>query len=306
MSDKLLTVLGTASQVPTKKRNHIGCFLQWKGSFFLFDPGEGTQRQLLLYDLPYSRISKIFISHFHGDHCLGLPGVIQRLSLAAVEQELEIYYPASGQRFVRNLLGCASFHNRLRIKEIPVQESGLICSQEGLQIQARQLSHTLESWGYRVQEPDAWTVQPGLLPQGLTGRLVGRLKQEGSLEFAGRVVRLQDVAVHKPGYSLAYVLDTRYCQAALDLALEADMLVTESTYLESELQLAENYGHLTAAQAARLAREAKVSRLVLLHFSQRYHSLAGFREEAEALHPDLVVARDGEQVALPARRRDLG
>lgn len=305
MSDKLLTVLGTASQVPTKKRNHVGCFLQWKDQFFLFDPGEGTQRQLLLYDLPYSKISKIFISHFHGDHCLGLPGVIQRLSLAAVEQELEIYYPASGQKFLRNLLGCASFHNRLRIKQIPVQGPGLICSQKGLQIQARQLSHSLESWGYRLQEPDSWTVQPGLLPQGLTGRLVGSLKQEGSLEFAGQVVRLQDVAAYKPGYSLAYVLDTRYCQAVLDLAQSADMLITEATYLESEAHLAEKYGHLTSAQAAQLAKEAGVTRLVLLHFSQRYHSLAGFREEAEALHPDLVVARDGERISLPGRKRLL-
>jgi ribonuclease Z len=305
MSDKILTVLGTASQVPTKRRNHIGCFLQWKNSFFLFDPGEGTQRQLLLFDLPYSRISKIFISHFHGDHCLGLPGVIQRLSLAGVEQELEIYYPASGHKFLQNLLNCASFYNRLQIKQVPVQGPGLICSQEGLEIQARQLSHTLESWGYRLQEPDSWTVQPGKLPSGLQGRLVGRLKEEGSVEVQGKLLHLKDVALHKPGYSLAYVLDTRYCQPALDLARGTDMLVTEATYLESELHLAQNYGHLTAGQAAQLAKQAGASRLVLLHFSQRYHSLAGFREEAGALHPDLVVARDGEQIPLPGRKRQL-
>lgn len=305
MSDKLLTVLGTASQVPTKKRNHTGCFLQWKSSFFLFDPGEGTQRQLLLFDLPYTKINKIFISHFHGDHCLGLPGVVQRLSLAGAGQELEIYYPASGHRFLQNLLNCASFYNRLQIKQIPVQKPGLICSQEGLEIHTGQLSHTLESWGYRLQEPDSWTVQPGKLPPGLQGRLVGRLKEEGSVDFQGRLLRLEEVAEHKPGYSLAYVLDTRYCQAALELAQGADMLVAEATYLESELHLAQNYGHLTAAQAAQLARQAGVSRLVLLHFSQRYHSLAGFREEAGAQHPDLVVARDGEQVPLPGRRRLL-
>ncbi len=305
MPSKILTVLGTASQVPTKNRNHVGCLLQWEGQFFLFDPGEGTQRQLVQFGLPAAKISKIFISHFHGDHCLGLPGVIQRLSLAGIEHKLEIYYPASGRRFLQHLLQSASFYNRLQIKEMPLQEPGLVLSQDKLQILSTPLSHSLESWGYRLQVPDSWTVQPRKLPSALQGELIGLLKEQGSIEIKGQLVRLQDVAVYKPGPSLAYVLDTRYCQAALELAQGADMLVAEATYLESELGLAEKYGHLTASQAAQLAIQAGVSKLVLLHFSQRYNSLAEFKEQAGALHPDLVVARDGEQIPMPTRKRLL-
>ena len=121
-----LVVLGTASQAPTRYRNHNGYFLRWDDDGILFDPGEGTQRQMLLAGVRSSSVTWILITHFHGDHCLGLPGVVQRLSLDAVTQPVELCYPASGQVFVDRLLGAAIFDMRIELRLRPVDGNGSI------------------------------------------------------------------------------------------------------------------------------------------------------------------------------------
>src|SRR2546421_113610 len=126
MSAKTFFALGTASQVPTRERNHNGYFVRWDKQGFLFDPGEGTQRQMIFAGVSASEITKIFITHFHGDHCLGLPGVLQRLSLDKVSHEVEVFYPASGKRYVENLRNSSIYYNTVSIIEHPISEAGTI------------------------------------------------------------------------------------------------------------------------------------------------------------------------------------
>src|SRR5680860_1373841 len=214
-----LVVLGTASQMPTRDRNHNGYLLRWDGEAILFDPGEGAQRQLLLAGESAASITTVCVTHFHGDHCLGLPGMLHRMAQDGVRRAVDIAFPAAAR---------------------------------------------------------------------------------------GDYERLRDVAgadAPPPGQKLAFVMDTRVCDAAYELARGVDVLVCESTFLQEEADLAEAYGHLTALQAGRIAAEAGARLLVLSHYSQRHPDPSVYAEEARRVHPATVAARDLTRIAVPPRRR---
>lgn len=300
MSTRKFVALGTASQVPTRQRNHNGYFLKWDEDGILFDPGEGTQRQMIRANVSATEITKICITHFHGDHCLGLAGIVQRLSLDRVPHEVEIYYPASGQKYFERLCTSSIFHNVARIKPVPLSREGVICQAKGFTLATARLDHTAEAWGYRLQEPDSVTMLPEKLAEyGLRGPAVGQLKREGRLLLAdGRMLDVAAVSVHKRGQSVAFVMDTRVCAAAYALAQSADIFVCESTYLAAEALEAQQNGHLTATDAATIARDAGAQQLVLTHFSQRYPDTREFLLEAQAIFPNAVAMRDGDEVEI--------
>jgi ribonuclease Z len=301
MSGRTFIALGTGSQVPTRQRNHNGYFLRWDDRGLLFDPGEGTQRQMIFAGVSASQISKILITHFHGDHCLGLAGIIQRLSLDRVAHAVEIYYPKSGQRYVDHMKDAAIFFNTANLVERPITEAGVVFDDGALVIEAQPLDHTVESWGYRISEPDSARMLPEKLEAlGIRGPSVAQLKREGRLEVGNRVVTVDEASVAKPGQSFAFVMDTRVCESAVRLARGANLLVCESTYLSTEAEEAHAHGHLTATDAAQIARRAGARRLVLTHFSQRYSSTEPFLAEAQAIHQDVVAVNDGDAVGLIA------
>ncbi len=305
MSSRIITFLGTASQVPTRTRNHNALFLQWDELGILFDPGEGTQRQMTLAGLSATQITHVCVTHFHGDHCLGLAGVIQRLSLDRVGHPVEVVYPASGQVFFERLRHASSFYEVATLLPRPVEAGGEmveVCRAGKGRLLARALEHGIDCQGYRYQEDDGQRMLPErLAAAGVSGAMVRELIQAGQVQAGGRVVRLEEVSEPRPGQAFALVMDTRLCPGAADLARGADLLVCESTYLRSEEREAHDHYHLTAAGAAELAVNAGVRRLGLTHFSQRYLTLEGFREEASAVHPDVFCADDLAQVAVPKR-----
>ena len=299
-----LVVLGTASQAPTRQRNHNGYLLRWDAEGLLFDPGEGTQRQMLLAGVASSAITRICVTHFHGDHCLGLPGVLQRLSLDQVAHPVGVWYPAGGQEFFDRLRRCALYNDTADIRPHPVPLGGLVDpGPEPFTLVAARLDHRTETLGWRIEEPDGRRMLPDrLAAAGVTGPDIGRLQREGSLVTAdGREVTLAAVSEPRRGQVFAFVMDTRLCDAAFALAEGADLVVCESTFLERDADLAAAYGHLTAAQAARIAAEAGARRLVLTHFSQRYPDESDFSAEAGEIFPDVVVARDLIRVPVPPR-----
>ena len=307
MSDRKLIILGTASQVPSRTRNQNGYLLRFDSEGFLFDPGEGTQRQMILAGASVSEITKIFITHFHGDHCLGLAGIIQRISLDRVLHEVEVYYPASGQEFYEHLRDSSLYYNTAQLKECPVSRPGEIYVDDKLSIEALSLDHIVDTFGYRVQEKDTYTLIPEKLEKaGISGEDVGRLKYEGHITLGGKTIREEDAGILLPGQCFSFVMDTKVCDAAYALAKGADLCVMEATYLSDMEQTAYEYAHLTAAQAGRIARDAGVKRLVLTHYSQRYESVDLFREEAQAFHEDVVVAKDGDHIPMPKRKRPIG
>ena len=304
MSARELVVLGTASQAPTRHRNHNGYLLRWDAEGLLFDPGEGTQRQLLLAGVASSTITRIHVTHFHGDHCLGLPGVLQRLSLDRVVHPVGVWYPAGGREFYERLRHCALYNDTVDVRPHPVHDGGVVDpGPEPFAVMAGRLDHRAETLGWRVVEPDGRRMLADRLAEaGIAGPDVGRLQRDGRLvTTGGREVTVEAMSEARRGQVFAFVMDTRLCDTAFALAEGADLLVCESTFLERDADLAAAYGHLTAAQAARVAAEAGARRLVLTHFSQRYPEDAGFLAEAEEIFPDVVVARDLARVPVPPR-----
>lgn len=307
MSVRQVTFLGTASQVPTRSRNHNAIFLQWDDLGILFDPGEGTQRQMTLAGLSATQITHICITHFHGDHCLGLAGIVQRLSLDRVPHPVEVIYPASGQVFFERLRHASAFYEVATLVPRPVSASGIVevCRAGKARLLAAQLDHGIDCQGYRVQEDDSVRMLPERLAQaGVSGPAVRQLIQTGQIQIGDRVVKLEEVSASKPGQAFALVMDTRMCPGAQALARGADILVCEATYQRSEELEAYNHFHMTAAGAAEMALSAGVRRLALTHFSQRYTTVAGFHEEASAIHSDVFCAEDLSLVSVPKRHED--
>ncbi len=307
MSARELIALGTSSQVPTRYRNHNGYLLRWDEHGLLFDPGEGTQRQMIFAEVTVTQVTKILITHFHGDHCLGLAGISQRISLDRVPHEIEVYFPRSGRKYFDRLRKASIYHDVSKIVPEPIDGPGVLNETDKLVLSCRRLDHAVETFGYRLEERDARTMLPEKLAEaGVRGPAIRKLIEDGEIEVEGRKVLLNDVSVHKPGQSFAFVMDTRMCEGAFELARGVDLFVCESTYLSSEEREARAHGHLTARQAATIAKEAGARRLVLTHFSQRYGSVKPFLDEARAIHDDVVAVRDGDRVPVPKRRSAHG
>ncbi|GAC1316180.1 MAG: ribonuclease Z [Acidimicrobiales bacterium] len=314
----MLHVLGTASQAPTRYRNHNGYLLRWDAEGILFDPGEGTQRQMTLAGLASSAITRICVTHFHGDHCLGLPGVFGRLAMDQVRHGVDVYYPAGGQEYFDRLRHASVTDRQPDLRPHPVSKDGLVQAgpaQDGpmqagpmqagpvLRVRAARLDHRTETFGWRLEEPDGLRFLPDRLEQaGVRGPDIGRLRTDGQVTVGGRTVTAADVSEVRRGQSMAFIMDTRMCDAALALATGVDLLVCESTFLEGEAHLAERYGHLTAAQAALLASEAGARRLVLTHYSQRHPDESVYLAEAAPIFPETIVVKDLDVVAVPGRR----
>lgn len=301
MSVRELVVLGTASQVPTRHRNHNGYLLRWDGEGLLFDPGEGTQRQMLRAGVAAHDLNRICVTHFHGDHCLGLAGVIQRINLDQVPHEVTAHYPRSGQRFFDRLRYATAYRETVGLTEAPVAADGILAVTRSYTLEARRLSHPVESYGYRLIEPDGRRMLPDrLAAHGVRGPDVGRLQREGRLGD----VTLEDVSEARRGQRFAFVMDTRLCDGVHALAEGCDLLVIESTFLDEDVELAIEHGHLTAGQAAAVARDAGVRHLVLTHFSQRYTDPGEFQRQARAagFTGELTVAYDLLRVPVPKRR----
>ncbi|MFH8256134.1 ribonuclease Z [Streptomyces roseolus] len=300
MSVRELVVLGTASQVPTRHRNHNGYLLRWDGHGLLFDPGEGTQRQMLRAGVAAHDLNRICVTHFHGDHSLGLAGVIQRINLDQVPHQVTAHYPASGQHFFERLRYATAYRESVELTEAPVAEDGRVAVTEAFTLEARRLSHPVESFGYRLVEPDKRRLLPErLAAHGIKGPDVGRIQREGALDG----VTLEEVSEVRRGQRFAFVMDTRLCDGVHALAEGADMLVIESTFLDADVRLARDHGHLTAGQAAAVAREAGVRHLVLTHFSQRYSDPSEFERQARAagFEGELSIAQDLMRVPVPKR-----
>src|SRR5690606_17438847 len=237
MSVRELFVLGTASQVPTRRRNQNGYFERWDGDGFLFDPGEGTQRQMIHFGVTATSITNVLITHFHGDHCLGFARLVQRISLDEVPHTVQAFYPASGQRYYDRLRHASIFRDVARALPRPISTPGVVHETPDWQLVALPLEHTVECFGSRVVEPDRWSVDAAAAAaRGIRGPLVGRLKREGRATAPdGTTVALADVAEQRPGQKVAFVMDTRLCDNVYELARDADLLICESTYLHQDV-----------------------------------------------------------------------
>lgn len=303
MSVRDLIILGTSSQQPTRYRNHGAYLFRWNEEGLLFDPGEGTQRQFIFAEIAPTVVTRLFISHFHGDHCLGLGSMLMRLNLDKVTHPIHCYYPASGKKYFDRLRYGTSYHETIQVIEHPVERAGLVHEDDNFRIEAIFLEHGIENIGWRVTEKESRKFDRQKLQQyGVQGPNVSLLEEKKELEINGKLVRLDDVSQIRKGESIAVVIDTRYCQQAIDIAKDARLLLCESTYLEEDHELARKHYHLTAKDAAIIASKAGVEELILTHFSARYLQAKAFEEEARPYFANTHAAEDFRRFAFPKKK----
>ncbi|SCA63229.1 Ribonuclease Z [Chlamydiales bacterium SCGC AG-110-M15] len=300
MTVRDLIILGCSSQQPTRHRNHGAYLLRWNDEGFLFDPGEGTQRQFIFADVAPPVVTRILVSHFHGDHCLGLGSMLMRLNLDKVKHTIHCYYPASGKKYFDRLRYGTIYHENIQVIEHPVEKAGLVHDDGKFRIEAEFLNHGVENIGWRVTEADRRKYdKEKLKAQGIKGPMMRELERDGQVQIDGKTIQLDDVSWIRKGDTFAVVIDTKRCANAIKIAKDAKMLLCESTYLEEHQHLAEKYFHLTAKQAATIANEAGAQQLILTHFSARYHQLELFEKEAREIFPNTFAADDLKRFDFP-------
>ena len=287
-----IVFLGTSSMVPTKERNQSGVFLRYGTHGLLFDCGEGIQRQFKVAGLKITSVTKVIITHWHGDHVLGLPGLVQTLSAVDSQKSLEIYGPKGTKERIEHLFKAFVFDKDIDLKVVEVSEGKFFDSGE-FTLEALPMEHGIETLGYSFVEKDRRRViQKKLDALKISGPLVGRLQIGETISIGGKTIRPEDVSVIEKGKKIAYITDTKLNENCFTLAHGADILICESTYGSKLEGKGEEYNHMTASHAAQIASRAGVGRLYLTHFSARYKDISELEEEARESFPETVAASD--------------
>ncbi|ODA15245.1 ribonuclease Z [Geobacillus thermoleovorans] len=303
-----LLFLGTGAGVPAKERNVSSVALQLldeRGATWLFDCGEATQHQILHTAIRPRRIEHIFITHLHGDHLFGLPGLLGSRSFQSGETPLTVFGPKGIRAFVETALAVSGTKLRYELNIVEIDE-GVIFDDERFSVIAKRLDHGMPSYGFRVVEKDL----PGpLLVERLQalGVRPGPIYQEIK---QGKTVVLDDgtvidgrefVGPPQKGRIVAVLGDTRFCEAAIELARDADVVVHEATFAAAEQRLAHDYFHSTTTDAAEVARRAGAKRLILTHISSRYQGAAALQlvAEARSVFPNTELAVDFASFSIP-------
>ena len=297
--------LGTSGSIPTPRRGSPAVAVARERELLLFDCGEGTQQKMFAAHLGFGRPTKVFISHLHGDHILGLPGLIQTMSLLGREQPLQIYGPRGLCQFLAffsALFGGPNFS--LEVEEI--EETGEVCTGRGYTVSAVPADHGTEGWSYAlIEEPRPGKFhQEKALELGVPkGPLWKQLQQGKAVALLNnRVVRSEEVAdPPRPGRKIVYSGDTRPNDALVELAKGADLLIHESTFGDELAEKAALDGHSTPSQAAEVARRAGAKELILTHISPRYVDSSVLLEQAGLIFERTRVAEDLMEVEVPLR-----
>jgi ribonuclease Z len=299
-----LTFLGTAASRPTVGRNVSAISVEREGDLFLFDCGEGTQRQMMRFGTGFG-VSDIFFTHMHADHMLGLTGLLRTMGLQTREQPIRLWGPRGSAGVMRDLvgLGMERVPFGVSIEEIDADQS---IGRDGYDIVAYATRHGTRSLGFAVIEHDRLgRFNPDRARElGVPeGPLFGRLHRGQDVELDGRLVRAADVVgPPRPGRRVVYTGDTRPCRATLTIAAGADVLVHDATFAQDEVDRARTTGHSTAREAADLAKRAGVLRLLLTHISARYaDDPRTLEREARHVFARASVAHDGMVVEVPFR-----
>ena len=285
--------------VPTKDRNHLAVAFEYNGNIFLFDCGEATQNQIKKMKLPIGKIKKIFISHWHGDHTLGLGGLIQTLMNTDNVEAIEIHGPVNSKKFIDHILKSSIFDLKVPInvfehKPKPNEILKIIDSRD-YEINCAKLKHSVECIGYNFKEKDTLNINLEKAKQlGLSqSPLLARAKMGLDIEINGKRIKSKDITYSKPGLKIGFIFDTRPCKEINLLVKDCDYLVMEATHIFlKHAQKAEETDHMTAKESAEIAAENNVKHLLITHFSQRYKDIKEIEEEAKQFFENTTSSYD--------------
>ncbi len=292
-----LVMLGTSASNPTVERNLTATALQYEGQWLLFDVPEGTQRQMMSSGVSYMKVQYIFISHFHADHFLGLPGLIATMSMHGRDYPLYVYGPAGIKEQVKKVLGLALFKQSFEI-EAREARKGKILEEEKFFVEAVPLKHEVKCFGFVFREKDKEGEFQRKKAEQLgipEGPLWSKLQKGETVKHEGKTVKpeqVMDYSKKKKGKKISIVMDTLPFDGYIDAVRESDVLVHEATFLEKMKARAKETKHSTAKQAAAIAEKAKVKKLVLTHFSPRHKDAKEIENEARQEFAEVIVAKD--------------
>jgi len=302
MTQLSVIFLGTGGSWPTLKRNVSSIAVKRAGEIILFDCGEGTQRQFQKSNLSYMQISKIFITHFHGDHFLGLPGLVQTMQLNDRDKPLDIYGPRGMEKLTSQLLSLGYFRPSYRINSHELKDGDALAF-DGYSIHAIQVDHNVPALAYSVEEyerPGKFN-KPKALELGIPeGPLFSRLQHGQSVTLKNGKKITPDMVLGKSrkGRKIVITGDTKPCKKLIEFSKNADLLIHDATF-DSELEdIADEYGHATAYQAAEIAKKSRVENLFLTHISPRYNDYRIIENDARKIFKKSFVARDFQEVEI--------
>jgi len=293
-----LIFLGTSDMFPTPKRNHPSIYLRYEGDYMLFDCGEGTQRQMKCAKLKPARLDYIFITHWHGDHSLGLPGIFQSLSGHGKRGKLRIFGPEGSEERIEHVLKAFSWHKTFKI-DVREIDGGLVLRKRDWEVRAMEVKHTSPCLAYSFKERDRRKINVAYLSKfGLKQHpILGKLQRGETIVWKGRKITPEEGTYIKKGKKVTYVTDTVFFDELVDFVRDSDVLICEATFLNKDKELAIERGHMTAAQAAFLAKEGGVKDLYIFHFSQRYKDEKVLVKEAKKIFPNTHEAKDLMRIA---------
>jgi ribonuclease Z len=303
-----VTFLGTSSGVPTRARNvsAVALRLPQRSELWLFDCGEGTQHQFLRSDLRLSQLRRVFVTHMHGDHVFGLPGLLASLGLAGSSAGVDLYGPDPLEAYLQGVLHTSSTRIGYPLAVHRVREAAengtVLLEDDDIIVRTTPLTHRVPAYAYRIEQkprPGRFNVDQARALAIPPGPIYAALKrgETVSLDDGRRIDGRQLCGPTRPGVSVVYCTDTVFCEAAVALAQGADLLIHEATFSHGEAEMAFQRQHSTSTMAAQTAAEAGVQQLVLTHLSPRYApgnaiSADDLLAEARAIFPNTVLAKD--------------
>lgn len=299
-----IVFLGTAASIPTRKRALSCVAVQRQGELFLFDCGEGSQRQMIQAKIGFNRRTKVFITHMHGDHILGLPGLLQTMSLLGRTKPIQIYGPNGIFDFLEAMHRTAQFSLRFSVVAFEIESEELILKEKEYEVYSAQAEHSIPSLAYALIEkprPGRFYPEKASILGVPKGRLWAQLQQGNNIKLAdGSIIKSADILDSpRPGRKIVYVGDTRPSDRIVEFAREADILIHEATFADELAERAEKDKHSTPIGAAQVARKASVKLLVVTHISARYNDTMSLLKEAKRIFPNVVVAEDFMRLDIP-------
>ena len=298
-----LTFLGTASSIPTKKRNHTAMLISYKNENILIDCGEGTQRQFKLANLSPSKITRILITHWHGDHTLGLPGLLETLAMSGYSKSLQLYGPKGTSENLSLLNKLIKFYKSFQKYTLHVKEisSGKVFETPDFIITAEQMSHGTPTIAYSFQIKDKLRLDKSKLKKLKinSAKSLKTLSQGKSIHHNNKIISASSLSYIEKGRKITFILDTLPNKNTIKLAKNSNLLICESSFSESESKIAGKYKHLTAKQAAQIAKSSRSKTLILTHISQRYESsLKEIEKQAKSVFPNTKIANDLDVIEI--------
>ena len=295
-----LTFLGTGDQIPSRARNHTSILLEFNDENILIDCGEGTQRQFRKAGLNPCKVTRILITHWHGDHVLGIPGLLSTLASSGYNKTLFIYGPKGTKEKIKKVLEVFNFYKSY---EINVEEigSGVFYSGKNFFLEAEDMEHGIPALAYSFSETgniriDKEKLKKSGLPEG---PLLQKLKEGKDVVHDGKKFKSKDLIYQENDKKISVVLDTKINKNILPLIKNSDVFICEGTYSDELKKEAEEHLHMTVKQAAEVAKKGKVKRLILTHVGGRHSKdMKGLLDEATSVFSETTIARDLDEVEI--------